>query len=119
MGLSIEVGKISDFAEGTMTEVKAEGHHVLVIHQNGEFFITNARCPHLGGHLAHGKLEGTTIICPVHGSQFNIETGAVIKWTSFDGAILEVAEFVRHPRPLPTYAVTITDDGVLWMGAEK
>ena len=32
-------------------------------------------CPHQGGPLAEGLLEGTTVTCPWHGWQFDVCTG--------------------------------------------
>jgi 3-phenylpropionate/trans-cinnamate dioxygenase ferredoxin subunit len=30
-------------------------------------------CPHSGGSLSNGKLDGTRVTCPVHGLQFDID----------------------------------------------
>jgi len=35
-------------------------------------------CPHLGGPLSEGKLEGETVVCPCHASRFDLESGAVV-----------------------------------------
>ncbi len=35
-------------------------------------------CPHRGGPLAEGMLAGEEVICPWHGSRFNVKTGAVL-----------------------------------------
>src|SRR5688572_9753260 len=38
---------------------------------SGRAFVTEAYCPHLGAHLAHGGVvEGETIRCPFHGWKF-------------------------------------------------
>jgi nitrite reductase/ring-hydroxylating ferredoxin subunit len=36
------------------------------------------RCTHRGGSLAGGAMICETVQCPWHGSQFNVETGAVM-----------------------------------------
>ena len=41
------------------------------------FCATHAKCTHRGGPLNEGKLDGSTVTCPWHGSQFNVCTGAV------------------------------------------
>ena len=43
----------------------------------GSFCATQAKCTHRGGPLNEGKLEGSTVTCPWHGSQFNVCTGTV------------------------------------------
>ena len=32
-------------------------------------------CPHQGGSLSNGKLQGTRVTCPVHGLKFNLDSG--------------------------------------------
>jgi len=45
----------------------------------GGFCGTQAKCTHRGGPLNEGKLDGSTVTCPWHGSQFNVYTGAVLR----------------------------------------
>ena len=45
----------------------------------GGFCATQAKCTHRGGPLNEGKLDGSTVTCPWHGSQFNVCTGAVLR----------------------------------------
>ena len=40
----------------------------------GSFSATQAKCTHRGGPLHEGKLEGSTVTCPWHGTQFNVCT---------------------------------------------
>ena len=52
---------------------------ILVINLNGQFFCLDGRCSHAGAPVVEGELKGEVLICPWHGSQFNITTGAVLK----------------------------------------
>ena len=52
---------------------------VAVFNVAGSFCATQAKCPHKLGPLNEGKLEGSTVTCPWHGSQFNVCTGAVLR----------------------------------------
>ena len=45
----------------------------------GSFCATQAKCTHRGGPLNEGALDGSTVTCPWHGSQFNVCTGAVLR----------------------------------------
>jgi nitrite reductase/ring-hydroxylating ferredoxin subunit len=45
----------------------------------GGFCATQAKCTHRGGPLNEGKLEGSTVTCPWHGTQYNVCTGAVLR----------------------------------------
>jgi uncharacterized protein YbjT (DUF2867 family)/nitrite reductase/ring-hydroxylating ferredoxin subunit len=51
---------------------------VAVYNVAGTFCATDEKCTHRQGHLSDGKLEGSTVTCPLHGSQFNVCTGEVL-----------------------------------------
>src|SRR5262245_55235688 len=67
--------RISDVPPGSALLVG----DVAVFHVEGGFCATQATCPHRQGPLSEGALDGSTVTCPWHGSQFNVCTGAVLK----------------------------------------
>ena len=73
----VAVGSASEFRDGEMRRVDASGMPVLVIRLNGKLCAIGAVCSHAGGPLDEGKLEGETVTCPWHGSQFNVCDGYV------------------------------------------
>jgi len=42
----------------------------------GRFYAVSALCPHEDGPLADGWLEGDAVVCPWHGFDFDVNTGA-------------------------------------------
>lgn len=66
---------------------------VAVFSVEGGFCATQARCTHMQGPLNEGTFDGSTVTCPLHGSQFNVRTGAVLRGPAKD--------------PLKTYCVTV------------
>lgn len=44
---------------------------------DGAFYAHSGKCTHAGGPVGKGKLTGSTIQCPWHGSKFDVKTGAV------------------------------------------
>ena len=104
--------------EGGIKSASLDGHELLVANVAGEYYIADGRCPHMGGHLPDGTLEGTVLTCPRHHSQFDLKDGHVVRWTDWEGATLGIAKLLRHPRPLRTYSVTIEGTDVM-MGPEK
>ena len=40
-----------------------------------QFLATDNQCPHKGGPLCDGIVSGTTVVCPLHGQRFDLETG--------------------------------------------
>jgi nitrite reductase/ring-hydroxylating ferredoxin subunit len=53
--------------------------NVAVFNVAGSFCATQAKCTHRRGPLNEGTLDGSTVTCPWHGSQFDVRTGAVLR----------------------------------------
>jgi uncharacterized protein YbjT (DUF2867 family)/nitrite reductase/ring-hydroxylating ferredoxin subunit len=66
---------------------------VAIFSVEGGFCATQAKCTHRQGPLSEGTLDGSTVTCPLHGAQFNVWTGAVLRGPAKD--------------PLKTYRVTV------------
>jgi 3-phenylpropionate/trans-cinnamate dioxygenase ferredoxin subunit len=109
---------VGDMAPGSMKLASLDGQEYLVARAGAEYFVTNSRCPHMGGHLEKGTLEGTILTCPLHDSQFDLRDGSVVRWTDWQGAALSFAKLIRHPRPLRSYSVKVEGD-TLMIGPEK
>ena len=58
--------------EGRIFEV--DGNPVAIWNLNGNYFAFQNVCPHRGGPVGEGELEGNVITCPWHGWQFDITT---------------------------------------------
>jgi 3-phenylpropionate/trans-cinnamate dioxygenase ferredoxin subunit len=114
----VALTKVGDMAPGSMKLASLGGREYLVTRVGAEYFITNSRCPHLGGHLERGTLEGTILTCPSHDSQFDLKDGRVVRWTKWHGATLAIAKAARAPRPLRSYAARVEGDTLL-IGPEK
>lgn len=60
------------------TKVEADGRAVVLVKQGGQVFALDDTCVHAGCSLSGGSVQGRSIVCPCHGSQFELEGGAVI-----------------------------------------
>ena len=109
----VEVLKVDGLKDGQMKEVKAGGRDVLLAKVGGKFYVAENTCPHMGGKLAQGKLEGTVVTCPVHASQFELKDGSVIRWTNWPGVVVAVTKLMRRPRAIKIYPVKMEGDKVL------
>lgn len=114
----IKLIEASRVPEGSMVEVDSDGHPLLVANVGGEYYVSDGRCPHLGGHLPEGTLDGPIVTCPRHGSQFDLTDGHVVRWTHFTGAVLTMVELAKHPRSLRVYE-TAVEDGAILVGPQK
>lgn len=74
----LDIANIDELTPGSRGVFDVDGIAVAVFNLGGEFFAIRDACPHDGGELAKGKLEGEEIICPRHGARFSIRTGAVL-----------------------------------------
>lgn len=56
--------------------VEVAGRRIAVWNAGGTFYAIDDDCPHAGGPLSEGDLEGALVICPWHGAAFDLATGA-------------------------------------------
>jgi nitrite reductase/ring-hydroxylating ferredoxin subunit len=69
----------SDLNGGKLVGVELEGEAVVISRseESGEVCAISATCSHLGGPLDKGKRDGDTVVCPWHGSRFDLCSGEV------------------------------------------
>jgi nitrite reductase/ring-hydroxylating ferredoxin subunit/uncharacterized membrane protein len=69
----------SDLNGGKLVGVELEGEAVVVSRsdESGEVCAIAATCSHLGGPLDKGERDGDSVVCPWHGSRFDLCTGEV------------------------------------------
>jgi 3-phenylpropionate/trans-cinnamate dioxygenase ferredoxin subunit len=77
--MMIRVGKSKDVVAGKMHAFDVAGTKVNVANAGGHFHAFDDTCTHTGCSLATGKLDGTTVTCACHGSQFDVTSGAVLR----------------------------------------
>lgn len=109
----VEVAKADELKDGAMKQVMVEGREILLVRVDGKYYAASNRCPHMGGNLSQGRLAGTVVTCPRHGSQFDLADGHVVRWTDWSGLKLALAKAFKSPRPLATYKVSLQNDRVL------
>jgi 3-phenylpropionate/trans-cinnamate dioxygenase ferredoxin subunit len=73
------VGNCKEVGTGTMRVFDVAGTKVTVANVEGHLHAFDDTCTHQGCSLAKGKLDGTTVTCPCHGSQFDVTSGAVLR----------------------------------------
>ena len=63
----------------TMREVEVDAATVLLVRWRDTVHAVDGICPHAGGQLGDGDLEGTRVRCPVHGAVYDTATGGVVE----------------------------------------
>ena len=56
---------------------------ILAGRQVGKLFAFDNSCPHRGASLALGDIKGTNIVCHMHGYEFDIFRGNLVKMKSW------------------------------------
>jgi len=98
MAAWVRVCSVVDCPVGESREFVVGDRIVAIFHTEDQFFALDGVCPHQGGPLGKGKLQGSTVTCPWHGWQFNVATGQHLTNAS-----------VCHPR----FELRVVDDEVL------
>ena len=66
---------INDIPDGGRKEVSIADKKIAIFNVKGQCYAVNAICPHRGGPLIRGTLDGYRLRCPIHGWAFDIRTG--------------------------------------------
>jgi nitrite reductase (NADH) small subunit len=69
--------KAGDIAPGAVREVQVNGKAVALANVGGKFYAVDNTCLHRGGPLGQGALNGTKLMCPWHGWEYDVTTGKV------------------------------------------
>jgi len=95
-----------------LRDVTVSRREVLLTKVGVKYYAANNRCPHMGGKLSRDELEGTIVTRPLHGSQFDLKSGEVVRWLKGSGLLSKVGKALKSPRQLTTYNVNIEDDRI-------
>ena len=89
---------VSELPPESKKAAKINNTWVLVCHTEGKILAVSNICSHQVKPLFQGRMRHCRITCPVHGAQFNLETGEALSQPA--------------TKPIPTYEVRIVDDWI-------
>jgi 3-phenylpropionate/trans-cinnamate dioxygenase ferredoxin subunit len=92
------VARVGELNPNEMKTFEHAGRRLLLVYADGEHFVIDEMCSHEDYSLALGCIKGRRIKCSLHGSYFDLATGA---------ALDEPAD-----EPIHTYPVKVEDDQV-------
>ena len=116
--MKTKVAELASLEENKAHCVKAKDVNLVLVNSGGAVRAVENRCPHLGLPLGRGKIEHGEIVCPFHGSRFNLATGENTDWVSavagmkipaWSSALLS---FGKKPQPVRTFPVSIEGEAV-------
>jgi nitrite reductase/ring-hydroxylating ferredoxin subunit len=91
-----KVAKVWEVPEGEMKIVFKD--LVAVANAEGKFYSFGNICPHAGGPIGEGFLEGCVVECPWHAAQWDVRTGKAL-------TMLATAD-------IPLFEVRLVDDDI-------
>jgi 3-phenylpropionate/trans-cinnamate dioxygenase ferredoxin subunit len=93
----IEVASVDELPPGSMRLVPAGSRTIGVYNCGGTFRAIEDRCSHDDGPLCEGEWEPElcVVVCPRHGSRFDLETGIPMTLPAFE--------------PVPVFPVSVRD----------
>ena len=72
----MELGDLSDLADGAMRCFETVGRDGLVVCRvGGQLFALTDNCSHADTPLSEGRLRGYGLTCPMHGASFDVRDG--------------------------------------------
>lgn len=101
----VTVARVADVAPGTAKAVVVGEREIALFNVDGTFYALDNTCPHQGGPLAEGWIEGRRVTCPWHAWTFELASGSM---TLGDFARVDTFEVrlehdavrvARRPRP--------------------
>jgi NAD(P)H-dependent nitrite reductase small subunit len=64
-----------EIPENSAKMIRVKGNEMAVFKRDGQVYAIQNICPHEGGQLSKGWLEGDEVVCPLHGYKFHLKTG--------------------------------------------
>jgi nitrite reductase/ring-hydroxylating ferredoxin subunit len=113
----IRLYKTSELKDETMHLVRIDGKEYVVGMHNGKVFACDAHCPHRYAYLHRGYFNGNNIVCPLHGFEFDIDTGKLVKirpWHNGNNWPEQDPEWYKCD-DLRVYKIEVNSDGYIYI----
>ncbi len=80
MGNFVRIAGVSELRPGAATAKRLESTSatVALFRVADQIYAIDNECPHRGGSLEHGSLDGLVVTCPLHGWRFDVTNGQCV-----------------------------------------
>jgi 3-phenylpropionate/trans-cinnamate dioxygenase ferredoxin subunit len=78
VGQSLHVGKVAQLQDGEMTVFTVGGRQIAVARIGSAIYALADECTHSACELSEGVIEDGCVLCPCHGSEFDLATGEAL-----------------------------------------
>lgn len=99
---SVKIARTGDVPPGQGRVVQAGPRSLALFNVDGAYHVIDNTCPHRGGPMGDGDLEGRVAICPWHGWRWDVTTGAnannpAVKIACFPATVVDGDVYVELP----------------------
>ena len=96
----VRVAGVGELGPGENRVVEADGRSIAVFNVEGRYYAIDNVCPHRGGPLGEGDLDGPVIACPWHAWRWDVTSGAnvnnpAVRVACFRARVQDGAVFVH------------------------
>jgi 3-phenylpropionate/trans-cinnamate dioxygenase ferredoxin subunit len=74
----IRIATLADLVQDDVTTFVVNGQAIAVARVGNAIYALDDECSHSACPLSEGIIEGQNIICPCHGSEFDLKTGEAL-----------------------------------------
>jgi nitrite reductase (NADH) small subunit len=74
----VAIARRDEIPEGRAKVVEIGGRAIAVFNLGGEYRAIAHACLHAGGPLGEGDVYGARVVCPLHGWEYDLTTGACV-----------------------------------------
>jgi len=85
MATFVKVARTDELPPGQGKCVEVKQRRIALFNVAGRCYAIDDTCPHRGGPLSEGELEGEAVVCPWHGAVFDLATGEVSRFPAAVG----------------------------------
>jgi 3-phenylpropionate/trans-cinnamate dioxygenase ferredoxin subunit len=102
--MKVEVTQLDKLPRNRGVRVSIGEHRIAMFRIDDRVYAVGDRCSHAEASLAEGEVWDTSVECPRHGSEFDLETGE--------------PKALPATKPVPVYPVSV-EDGTVYLELES
>ena len=101
---AVRLGPVDQIPIGEGRAFGVDGQQVAIFRlRSGAVHAVSAVCPHRGGPIAAGQIDGSIVLCPLHMNAFELSTGCSTTGQeplkSWQVEVDDAGEIVLHVTP--------------------
>jgi nitrite reductase (NADH) small subunit/3-phenylpropionate/trans-cinnamate dioxygenase ferredoxin subunit len=74
--MKTKVAEAAEVPDGEARVVDVAGRTLALFNVGGTFYALDNACPHRGGPLGEGDVDGAIVVCPWHAWRWDVRTGS-------------------------------------------